>query len=200
MPKQTTVIKMDCNNIQSWELLSSEVLFSALPWIRVYMDRIKLPSGRVIDDYYRIQLPEYVMVYAQGDDNRVLLERQYKHALGAVSIALPTGSLEEGETPLETGKRELLEETGYHANEWDFVGSFFVDGNKGCGRAHFFIARGLEKIADHVEDDMEESEIVFVEPDVLLKAVLHGEIPFLATAALIAIATSRNLSEYSGHF
>ena len=194
MSKQTTVIKMDSDNIQPWELLNSEELFSALPWVRVYMDRIKLPSGRIVDDYYRIQLPEYVMVYAQGDDNKVLLERQYKHALCAISIALPTGSLEEGETPLETGKRELLEETGYHASEWEFVGSFFVDGNKGCGRAHFFIARGLEKITDHIEDDMEESEIVFVEPDVLLKAVLQGEIPFLATVALIAIATNRNFN------
>lgn len=58
------------------------------------------------------------MIYAQRDeDNKILLERQYKHALGFVSLTLPTGCLEEWETPIEAGKRELLEETGYSARE-----------------------------------------------------------------------------------
>lgn len=180
--------------LRPWKLLSSQERFSAPPWVKIHVDKVKLPSGRIVDDYYRIQLPEYVMIYAQRDeDNKILLERQYKHALGFVSLILPTGCLEEWETPIEAGKRELLEETGYSAREWRFVGSFLVDGNKGCGRAHFFIARGLEKVADQVKDDMEESEIVFIEPDVLIKAVLRGEIPLLATAALIAIATHQKL-------
>lgn len=175
--------------LQPWKLLSSYERFSAPPWVKVHVDKIKLPSGRIVDDYYRIQLPEYVMIYAQRDaDNKILLERQYKHAVGSISLTLPTGCLEEWETPIDAGKRELLEETGYSAREWQSVGSFLVDGNKGCGRAHFFIARGLEKVADQIKDDMEETEIVFIEPDVLIKAVLRGAIPFLATAALIAIA------------
>lgn len=197
MLKQSTSTKMNTppsEKIQPWKLLSSHERFLAPPWVTVHVDKIKLPSGRIVDDYYRIQLPEYVMIYAQRDtDNKVLLERQYKHALGAISLSLPTGCLEAWESPIDAGKRELLEETGYSACEWRFVGSFLVDGNKGCGRAHFFIARGLEKVAEQVEDDMEESEIVFMEPDALIKAVLHGEIPFLATAALVAIASHQNL-------
>lgn len=122
-----------------------------------------------------------------------MLECQYKHALGFVFPTLPTGCLEEWETPIEAGKRELFEETGYSARDWRFVGSFLVDGDKGCERAHFFIARGLEKVADQVKDDMEEAEIVFIDPDVLIKAVLRGKISILATAALIAIATHQKL-------
>lgn len=68
-------------------------------------------------------------------------------------------------------KREFLEETGYIANKWRFVNSFIVDGNKGCGKAYFYIAEGLEKFAEPIADDMEESEIVFIEPELLLKAV-----------------------------
>lgn len=183
------MIKRADSAIQSWELLATNCSFTASPWVGVYRDTVRLPSGRIVEDYYRIQLPEYVMIYAQRDDRKVLLQQQYKHALGAVSLSLPTGCLENTELPLEAGKREFLEETGYIAHQWRFLGRFLVDGNKGCGRVHFYIAQQLEKRAEPVEDDMEETEIVFMEPKALIHAIGNGEIPLLATAALVSIAT-----------
>ncbi|HEY4717016.1 MAG TPA: NUDIX hydrolase [bacterium] len=129
------------------------------------------------------------MIYAQREDGKILFERQYKHALGAIALALPTGCIEEGELPIEAGKRELLEETGYIAHKWRFINSFLVDGNKGCGKAHFYIAQELEEIAEPVEDDMEETEIIFMKPESMFKAILNGEMPLLATAALAAVAS-----------
>jgi|Deesub1362A_J573_1020465.scaffolds.fasta_scaffold00073_82 ADP-ribose pyrophosphatase len=181
--------------LKKWEVLSTEELFAAPPWVRVFTDRIRLPSGRIVPDYYRVELPEYAMVFAQTDDGKVLFERQYKHALGRITLALPTGCVEKGESPIETAKRELLEETGYKANKWRFVGSFLVDGNKGCGKAHFYIAEKLEKVADPVNDDAEESEILFMPINSIMKAILNGEISLLATAALLAISTNPNLDE-----
>lgn len=180
--------------IKPWDVLGTEEPFTVPPWVRVYRDKIRLPSGRVVDNYYRIHLPEFVMVYAKRDDGKILIERQYKHALGAVALALPTGCFEDGEMPVEAGKRELLEETGYIAERWMSLGAFLVDGNKGCGRAHFFIADGIKKIREPIADDMEESEIVFIEPELFMKAVLNSEVPLLTTAALVAIATHPYLS------
>lgn len=156
---------------------------------KVCKDKIRLPNGRIVDDYYSIELPEYVVIYAQKGDGKILFERQYKHALGSITLAVPGGCIENGELPIDAAKREFLEETGYIANKWRFVNSFIVDGNKGCGKAYFYIADGLKKFAEPIADDMEESEIVFIEPELLLKAVLNGGILMLPTAALVAIAS-----------
>jgi len=188
------VIKRINSAIQPWERLSAECSFANLPWFGVYRDTIRLPSGRIVDDYYRIELPEYVMIYAQKDDGKVLFQRQYKHALGAITLALPTGCLENGEIHIDGGKREFLDETGYVAHQWKFLGSFMVDGNKGCGKAHFYIVNHLEKRAEPLEDDMEESGIVFLEPELIFRAVLNGEISLLATATLIAIVSHPYIS------
>jgi ADP-ribose pyrophosphatase len=124
--------------LNNWELLSREEVFVGFPWIRVHKDTIRLPSGRVVNDFYWIELPEYTIIYAQDKDGKILFVRQYQHALGRVSIVLPTGSLEEGEQPLKAAQQELLEETGYTAGIWRSVGSFVVDGNKGCTKFAFF--------------------------------------------------------------
>ncbi|MBU0477597.1 NUDIX hydrolase [bacterium] len=181
--------------VQPWQLLSTKELFAVSPWIKVYEDTIKLPSGRIVEDYYRIALPEYAMIYAQRKDGKVLFERQYKHGLGKITLVLPAGALEKGERAIETAKRELLEETGYQAGRWKYVGSFLVNGNKGCGRAHFFIAKELEKISEPVIDDMEEPEIVFISEHSIMKAIFNGEISTLATASLVAIATNPAISQ-----
>ena len=143
-----------------------------------------------MNDFYGIKLPEYAIIYAKDNDGKILFVRQYQHALGSVSLILPTGSLEEGEQPLKAARQELLEETGYTAGIWQSVGSFVVDGNKGCTKSHFFIAKGLRKVAEPVVDDMEESKIVFVSDESVIRSVLGGEISTLASASLAAIATN----------
>jgi len=176
--------------IRKWELLESREAFSAVPWIRVHVDKVRLPGGRIVDDYYRIDLPEYAMIYALGKDGKVLLERIYKHAIGEISFVLPTGCIEKDEQPLETAKRELLEETGYAANKWSYAGSFVVDGNKGSGKGYFFIAEDIEKVGEPEEDEMEEAEILFMEPERAMEYVLKSRTAELATAALLALATN----------
>lgn len=189
MPERTEE-EMERSEIRKWELMESREVFSAAPWIRVYVDRVRLPGGKIVDDYYRIDLPEYAMIYALGRDGKVLLERIYKHAIGEISFVLPTGCIEKDEQPVETAKRELLEETGYRANKWTYIGSFVVDGNKGSGKGYFFIAEDIEKVDEPQNDEMEEAEIVFWEPELAMEYVLKSRTAELATAALLALATN----------
>src|SRR5208337_458342 len=99
--------------IQKWETLSSEVIFEAKQWFRVVKDTVKLPNGRIVDDYYRIEAPEYVLICARSQDGKILIERQYKHGLGKITTTFPAGFVDKDEMPLDAAKRELLEETGY---------------------------------------------------------------------------------------
>jgi ADP-ribose pyrophosphatase len=184
--------------LQPWETLKTCDLFVAAPWIKVSVQQVRLPDGKLVDDYYQIGLPEYAIVFAQTADARVIVERQYKHGVGKVSLMLPAGLIENGETPLAAAQRELLEETGYVSDDWQPLGSFVANGNYGCGRAHLFTARNAREIAAPHSGDLEEMEIMRMELEDLIDAVRTGDVALLAPVAAIALATNPLFAAISG--
>ena len=117
-------------SLDSWKLLQTTQVFCAAPWLTVRCDTAELPGGRIVDDFYRVVLPDFAVVVPLTDANEMVMVRGYKHGLGRVSLSAPAGYVDPGESPLEATKRELLEETGYAASEWHELGRFIVDGNR----------------------------------------------------------------------
>ena len=183
------------SNLQPWKVLKSEDLFVANPWIALSVHQVRLPDDRVVDDYYQIELPEFAMIYARTSDDKVIVERMYKHGLRKVVLTLPAGLLESGEQPLMSAQRELLEETGYRADEWRGLGSFVINGNYGCGKAHLFEAIGAHQVAEPHSGDLEQMEIVLMKPHELVDALGRGYIETLGAAALIALATNPAIND-----
>lgn len=91
-------------------------------------------------NFYQIDVPEYTVIVAQTQEGTIVMERQYKHAVGKIILNLPSGYLESNESPLNCAQCELLEETVFKAESWCHLGSFCVDGNRGCGKMHAFVA------------------------------------------------------------
>ena len=89
--------------------------------LKVRRDRVRLPDGSEGTREY-IRHPGAVAIVPLFDDGRVLLERQFRYPHRREFIEVPAGKLEPGEPPLDTAKRELLEETGYVAQEWTRLG------------------------------------------------------------------------------
>ena len=87
-------------DLQPWKTLSSRELLSLPPWIRVSADRVQLPDGRIVDNFYQVEMPEYTVIFAQTTDGLVVTERHYKHGVGRIILALPAGYLEPGEDPV----------------------------------------------------------------------------------------------------
>ncbi|WP_309680725.1 NUDIX hydrolase [Polaromonas sp.] len=100
-------------------LLSEEILKGN--FLQVRRDTVSLPDGQQTTREYVIH-PGAVMVVAQLDDGRLVLERQYRYPLQRVMIEFPAGKLDAGETSLACAQRELLEETGYSARQWARAG------------------------------------------------------------------------------
>jgi ADP-ribose pyrophosphatase len=149
---------------------------------------VELPDGRIIPDWAWIITPEYINVVAVTDEGMFPLFRQTKYAVDGTSLAPVGGYMDAGEEPLAAAKRELFEETGYESNDWTPLGSYPVDGNRGAGAAHFFLARRARKTADVVSDDVEEQELLLLSRPEVEAALDAGEFKVLPWAAVIALA------------
>ena len=89
--------------------------------LKINEDEVSLPDGAKAWREYVLH-PGAAVILPLFDDGSVLLERQFRYPLGQHFYELPAGKLEPDESPLETAKRELLEETGYEAAEWRELG------------------------------------------------------------------------------
>ena len=153
------------------------------------VQQVGLPDGKVVDDYHQIKISDYTVIYAEISDGCVVVARQYKHGVGCVTLTLPAGSIEVGESSLDAAQRELLEENGYTSDDWQSMGSFVSNGNYGCGSAHLFMAWNCSRVAEPASGDLEEMEILLMKPDMLLAALSDGRMGTLSSAAAVAYAT-----------
>ena len=174
--------------LRPWRLVSSDVVFSARPWLTVHRETVELASGTVLDDFYRVVLPDFAAVVALTGDERLVMVRGYKHGIGRVVLSVPAGLVDEGEAPLQAAQRELREETGYTAPEWRGLGSFVVDGNRQCGTMHVFLALSAQQTQAPRADEAEELEVDLVLPSTVIQAIRAGEVPHLATATALGLA------------
>ncbi len=121
--------------------LSSEPAYDGV-FFRVVRDKVRSPDGHVgLREF--IRHPGAVMIVALLDADTVVLERQYRHPLGRTFIEMPAGKLESGEDPLDCARRELLEETGYRAAQWQRLGAFHNAIGYSDERIVVYLARGL---------------------------------------------------------
>jgi ADP-ribose diphosphatase len=159
--------------------------------MEVGVERVELPDGRVIDEFLWVKTRDFAMAVALTPDGRVVLERSYKHGPRRVALSLPAGYVEAGETPDQTARRELKEETGYTSDEWQPLGSFTVDGNYGLCTEHVFLARNARRTSEAGgtgHDDLEEIELLTLPLEDALATLARGEIAQLSSAAALALA------------
>jgi ADP-ribose pyrophosphatase len=173
--------------IQPWKVLDRQLLLSALPWLSVYREQVQLPTERIIDDFYRVVLPDFAAVLPVTAAGEIVMVRGYKHGLGRAALSVPAGLMHPGEPPLDAARRELLEETGYEATEWKRLGTFVVDGNRQCGTMYVFLARNARPTRPPQQDDTEELQTELLSREQLLAALRGGEIATLAGAAAVTL-------------
>ena len=128
--------------------LKEEKLSGALVYegrfLKVAKDVVRLPDGSEGSREY-IKHPGAVLIVPLFGDGRVLLERQYRYPQHREFIEVPAGKREQGEDPLETARRELLEETGYVASDWKHIGVIHTAIAYSDEGIEMYVARGLEK-------------------------------------------------------
>jgi ADP-ribose pyrophosphatase len=175
----------------SWKRLRSALLLDRPPWLKVFADDVELPDGREVPGYLRVESRAYATVFAVAEGGAVLYLRQYKYGADRVALQLPAGYLEAGEAPEDGARRELLEETGYVAPHWEYLGGYRPDGNRGFGVAHFFLARDARQVQAPDAGDLEEATLCLLPLDEAEGVMASGEMVELAPIACVALALAR---------
>ena len=174
--------------MQSWITRARHMLLQQGKWLKVENHEVGLPNGQVIPDWAWVITPDFVNVAALTAEGKFLCFRQVKYAVDGPTLAPCGGYLEPGEDPLAGAQRELREETGYEADSWTAFGKFAIDGNRGCGNGHLFLAHSARKVSAIDRDDLEEMHMLMLTQDEVRAALLRGDFKVATWSQTMALA------------
>lgn len=167
-----------------WELVETETLQDCVVF-RVGRALTRSPKTGEVHPFYRIDSVDWVNVVPITDAGDVVMVRQYRHGSREVTLEIPGGMVDPGETPAEAGARELLEETGYRAASISFLGRINPNPAIFGNTCHTFLASGAVPFAEIRNEGTEETVVELVPRSEIPQRLRAGEIDHaLVVAAL----------------
>ena len=113
-------------------------------------------------DFHIIESRDWVNIIPLTSDHRVVMVRQYRHGSRTVTLEIPGGLFDSGDTPEEAAARELLEETGYRAERWIKIGVANPNPAIFSNRCYTFLAQDIQRVSDLTPDQTEDIEVVLI--------------------------------------
>lgn len=178
--------------IKKWKLLESKAIFES-SFITLLQEKLEKPDGTLVSDYYSIKRRDVVYIVALTSKRKVILVYQYKNGVKDLIWELPAGFVEEGEKPIETAARELLEETGYKGKTIDYLGAFTAAAGSSGNINHFYLVRNVQKIAEQSLDEHEEIEIKLFDFQDLVTAIRERKTFLVDSQSQLALLLSSEL-------
>ena len=135
-----------------------------------------MPGGFIVEDYYVLEYPNWVNAVAITEDNKILMVRQYRHAAGIVSLEIPGGVIDNGETPEQALRRELLEETGYQFDDFELLCTAYANPSTANNKTFTYLARGGKKVQEQHLDEQEELVVSIYTVDEVKQFLVENKI------------------------
>lgn len=170
--------------IKKWKILESSY---PLPDVRI--DVCELPNGHIIKPLVLDYEPE-VTILALTKSQDVVLVREYRHGVQKTILQLPGGSVDEGESPLEAAKRELLEETGYQSDTFIEIGRVNSNPANYSNTMYAFLALDAEQTSDRNLDEADRIELFATPLEDVIAMAKGGELLHSLTISTIFFALS----------
>jgi ADP-ribose pyrophosphatase len=153
--------------------------------LHVRRDRVRLPDGGEAAREYIVH-PGAVLMVPVLDDGRLVVERQFRYPIQRVLLEFPAGKIDPGETPEETARREMIEETGYEAASLAPLCVLHPVVSYSTETIQCYVARGLRHVGARL-DHGEFLEIDLLTVDDMLAALDRGEITDAKTVASLLL-------------
>jgi 8-oxo-dGTP pyrophosphatase MutT (NUDIX family) len=158
----------------NWKTLESKYVYHDR-WLKARADKCELPDGRIMEPYYVIEVPNWTNMVIITKEERIVLVRQFRQALGTTTLELPGGILEKGELPKASAIREMQEETGYVSEDVEFIMQISPNPALNNNTAYFFLARNAEKLTHTSFDAFEDIKIETYSKEELRQLLSDGK-------------------------
>jgi ADP-ribose pyrophosphatase len=165
---------MSLNNApKGWKLISTEKVYSDY-LINLYEDTLDL-NGKE-KRYIRGIRKDYSTIVPFISNDEILVIKSYRHLVDSIQIEVPSGYIDEGESPKQAAIRELVEETGYDAKEIISLGTYTLDYTMFEQKGNLFIAYGLMKKKEQSLGIMEKIDVKIMEIKEIKQLLSEGKI------------------------
>lgn len=156
----------------------SEEDISPSKWFPLFRQKVRLPNGRIVDDYYLSRLGDVAIVVPITSRGEMVLVRQYKHAIREIVLELPAGMRKEGTSIEQSAVEELEEEVGIRVptNKLIPLGKLAGNPTKIDQIVYGFLANNLDFNSEQKLDQNEEIDIIKVKPSEALEMIKSGGI------------------------
>ena len=144
---------------QRWKKIASKKVFEDR-WFKARADACQFPDGRIIDPYYVVELPNWANAVVVTLNNEIVLVKQYRYPVDAVTLELPGGVINDGEDPMLAALRETQEETGYTSNQIQLICKTAPNPAINDNTAYFYLIENAVPTAHTNPDFFEDIEVV----------------------------------------
>jgi 8-oxo-dGTP pyrophosphatase MutT (NUDIX family) len=170
--------------IRPWRILSAEHMLDCRVF-SVERTKSQSPVDASVHEFYRVRCVDWAQIVPVTDDNEIVMVRQYRHGSDELSLEIPAGLIDPGETPAEAARRECKEETGYTANELESLGVLRPNPALFLNRLHAFVTYGAKPGAAILNTATEQTEVELVPVDRVAEMILQGEIDHALDVAVL---------------
>jgi 8-oxo-dGTP pyrophosphatase MutT (NUDIX family) len=160
----------------------------SIPWFEQIRKIVSMPHKATPQIFYSIKPPDYVTSLAQTIDNKFIILKQYRPVVEDYTFELPSGHVEDGETPSEAIVRELKEETNCDVKDVIPLGEIIPDTGRLENRLWAFYIKGIEVSTPPDPEDNEGIEVKFVTMEEFLDMICNGQLNHALDLSVIAMA------------
>jgi len=153
-----------------WTVVKDKKVYGT-PIFSLHEKKVLPDDGSDAANFYVLNAPEWINVIALTDDNDIVLVEQYRHGIDETTLEIPGGMVDEGEKPLKSARRELLEETGYESDSWELLGKASSNPAILSNFTHTFLARHCKKTSPQQTDGHEDIKVHLLQLEEFLSLI-----------------------------
>ena len=161
--------------IKPWQRIRSQQRESYRVF-SVRTDTAISPRTNTSHEFHVIESRDWINIIPLTPDERVVMVRQYRHGSREITLEIPGGIVDPGDTSQGAAARELLEETGYQSEDWEQIGDVNPNPAIFSNRCFTFLARKVNKVANPKPDQSEDIEVILVPLSDIPELIRQGKI------------------------